>query len=54
MHGNADSVFWEADSAYQALLRRGMSPAHIILWGHSLASAPAVELESRRPAAARV
>ncbi len=47
-------MYQDAAAAYQALLRRGVSPAHIILWGHSLGSAPAVELATRRPAAALV
>lgn len=47
-------MYEDAESAYQALIRRGISPAHIILWGHSLGSAPAVELATRRPAAALV
>lgn len=47
-------MYQDASAAYQALLRRGISPAHIILWGHSLGSAPAVELATRRPAAALV
>jgi fermentation-respiration switch protein FrsA (DUF1100 family) len=47
-------MYEDAESAYQALIRRGISPAHIILWGHSLGSAPAVELATRRSAAALV
>lgn len=47
-------MYEDAESAYQALIRRGVSPAHIILWGHSLGSAPAVALATRRPAAALV
>ena len=47
-------MYEDAESAYQALIRRGIAPAHIILWGHSLGSAPAVELATRRPAAALV
>jgi hypothetical protein len=47
-------IYEDAESAYQALIRRGISPAHIILWGHSLGSAPAVELATHRPAAALV
>lgn len=49
-----EHIYEDAESAYQALIRRGISPDHIILWGHSLGSAPAVELASRRPAAALV
>jgi uncharacterized protein len=47
-------LYEDAGSAYEALIRRGVSPARIILWGHSLGSAPAVELAARRPAAALV
>jgi alpha-beta hydrolase superfamily lysophospholipase len=47
-------MYEDAESAYQALIRRGISPAHIILWGHSLGSAPAVDLATHRPAAALV
>lgn len=47
-------MYEDAESAYQALIQRGISPAHIILWGHSLGSAPAVALATRRPAAALV
>jgi len=45
-------IYEDAESAYQTLIRRGISPTHIILWGHSLGSAPAVELATRHPAAA--
>lgn len=44
-------IYEDAESAYEALIRRGISPARIIIWGHSLGSAPAVELATRRPAA---
>jgi len=47
-------MYEDADSAYQSLIRRGIAPAHIIIWGHSLGSAPAVELATRRPAVALV
>jgi fermentation-respiration switch protein FrsA (DUF1100 family) len=47
-------IYEDADAAYQALIRRGIAPARIILWGHSLGSAPAVELATRHPAAALV
>jgi uncharacterized protein len=47
-------IYEDAESAYQALIRRGISLARIILWGHSLGSAPAVELATRHPAAALV
>lgn len=47
-------LYQDAESAYQALVRRGVSPQRIILWGHSLGSAPAVELATRHAAAALV
>lgn len=34
----------DAETAYQALVSRGVGPSRIIIWGHSLGSAPAVEL----------
>lgn len=49
-----DHLYEDAGSAYQVLIRRGVSPARIILWGHSLGSAAAVELATREPAAALV
>ena len=36
------------------MIERGVSPAHIIIWGHSLGSGPAVVLESEHPVAAPV
>jgi uncharacterized protein len=47
-------IYEDAESAYQALVRRGIPPSHLILWGHSLGSAPAVELATRHPAATLV
>jgi len=47
-------IYEDAEAAYQALIRRGVSPARIILWGHSLGSAPAVVLATRHQAAALV
>ena len=44
----------DAESAYQWLLRAGVPADHIVLWGHSLGSGPAVYLASRHPAAALV
>ncbi|HWW21752.1 MAG TPA: alpha/beta hydrolase, partial [Steroidobacteraceae bacterium] len=44
----------DAEAAYQNLIRRGVDPSRIILWGHSLGSGPAVWLASRYPAAALV
>ena len=42
----------DAEAALQALIERGISPAHIVLWGHSLGSGPAVVLASEHPVAA--
>jgi hypothetical protein len=47
-------IYEDAESAYQALVQRGVPPSRIIIWGHSLGSAPAVELATRHPAAALV
>lgn len=47
-------IYEDAEAAYQALLRRGISPTRIILWGHSLGTGPAVELATRHRAAALV
>jgi alpha-beta hydrolase superfamily lysophospholipase len=44
----------DAEAALNELIQRGVSPAHIILWGHSLGSGPAVQLASEHPAAALV
>lgn len=41
----------DAEAAYQELIRRGVSPRQIIIWGHSLGSGPAVFVASRHPAA---
>jgi uncharacterized protein len=46
-HLNAD-----AEAAYETLLGRGVPPGRIIIWGHSLGSAPAVQLAARHPQAA--
>lgn len=37
----------DAETAYQALIARGVAPSRIVIWGHSLGSAPAVELALR-------
>ena len=37
----------DAEAAYQALLQRGVPAGHIIVWGHSLGSGPAVALAAR-------
>jgi uncharacterized protein len=44
----------DAEAAYQELIRRGIRPARIILWGHSLGSGPAVVLATEHVAAALV
>jgi pimeloyl-ACP methyl ester carboxylesterase len=44
----------DAEAALNELIQRGVSPAHIILWGHSLGSGPAVRLASEHPVAALV
>jgi dienelactone hydrolase len=41
----------DAEAAYDTLLRKGIAPARIIIWGHSLGSAPAVQLAARHPEA---
>ncbi len=46
-HLNAD-----AEAAYERLVARGVPPGRIIIWGHSLGSAPAVQLAARHPQAA--
>jgi len=44
----------DAEAAYQSLRAQGVADDHILLWGHSLGSGPAVYLASRHPAAALV
>jgi uncharacterized protein len=44
----------DAEAALDTLIERGVSPAHIIIWGHSLGSGPAVVLASEHPVAALV
>jgi len=39
----------DAEAAYEALIARGVSSSQIIIWGHSLGSAPAIELAVRHP-----
>jgi pimeloyl-ACP methyl ester carboxylesterase len=48
------SINEDAEAAWQELMRRGVAPTHVILWGHSLGSGPAVVLASRHAAAALV
>jgi alpha-beta hydrolase superfamily lysophospholipase len=44
----------DAEAAFNELIQRGVSPAHTIIWGHSLGSGPAVLLASEHPVAALV
>ncbi len=44
----------DPEAAFDELLERDVSPAHIIVWGHSLGSGPAVVLASEHPVAALV
>lgn len=44
----------DAEAAYQELIRRGIRPGRIILWGHSMGSGPAVLLATEHVAAALV
>jgi pimeloyl-ACP methyl ester carboxylesterase len=44
----------DAAAALDELIGRGVSPSHIIIWGHSLGSGPAVLLASQHPVAALV
>jgi hypothetical protein len=44
----------DAESAFQTLIDRGIAPSHVIVWGHSLGSAPAVLLARAHPVAALV
>jgi pimeloyl-ACP methyl ester carboxylesterase len=44
----------DAEAALDQLIERGVAPAHIIIWGHSLGSGPAVVLASQHPVAALV
>jgi esterase/lipase len=49
-----DSIDADAEAAWQELMRRGVAPDHVIIWGHSLGSGPAVQLASGHIAAALV
>lgn len=49
-----NGMYEDAEAGYQALLQRGVAPDHIIILGHSLGSGPAVQLATRRKAAALV
>ncbi|HXN09893.1 MAG TPA: alpha/beta fold hydrolase, partial [Steroidobacteraceae bacterium] len=48
------SIDADAEAAWQELMRRGVAPDHVIIWGHSLGSGPAVQLASGHAAAALV
>ena len=47
-------VYEDAEAAFGWLVARGVDPAHIIVWGHSLGSAPATELVTHHAVAALV
>jgi uncharacterized protein len=47
-------MYEDAAAAWQWLIAQGVTPAHIIIWGHSLGSAPAVRLATQQRAAALV
>jgi uncharacterized protein len=51
---NEPGVYDDAEAAYQVLRARGVPDDRIILWGHSLGSAPAVHLATRHQVAALV
>ena len=44
----------DAEAAYETLIGRGISASHIIVWGHSLGSGPAVVLASKHAIGALV
>jgi alpha-beta hydrolase superfamily lysophospholipase len=44
----------DADAAFSTLIARGIPPDHIVVWGHSLGSGPAVLLAGEHPVAALV
>jgi len=48
------SIDADAEAAWQELMRRGVAPDRVIIWGHSLGSGPAVQLASGHAAAALV
>jgi pimeloyl-ACP methyl ester carboxylesterase len=54
--GNASEAHMnqDAEAAFDQLIGRGISASHIIVWGHSLGSGPAVVLASRHQVAALV
>jgi pimeloyl-ACP methyl ester carboxylesterase len=44
----------DTEAAWQELMRRGVAPSRVIIWGHSLGSGPAVQLASHHAAAVLV
>jgi fermentation-respiration switch protein FrsA (DUF1100 family) len=48
------SIDEDAEAGWQELMRRGVAPARVIVWGHSLGTGPAVQLASHHAAAALV
>jgi alpha-beta hydrolase superfamily lysophospholipase len=48
------AIYQDSNAAYEYLKRRGIDDAHIVLWGHSLGSGPAVYLAQHHPAKALV
>lgn len=47
-----EGTYRDAEAAYDSLRASGYSPTRIVLWGHSLGGAVAIELSRRRPIAA--
>ena len=47
-------MYQDASAAWQWLVDQGVDPIHIIIWGHSLGSAPAVKLATEHKEAALV
>jgi fermentation-respiration switch protein FrsA (DUF1100 family) len=47
-------IYEDAEAAYSELMHRGVDPARLIIWGHSLGSGPAVYLAAHHPCAALV
>jgi alpha-beta hydrolase superfamily lysophospholipase len=44
----------DAEAAFSTLIARGIPPGHVIVWGHSLGSGPAVLLAGEHPVSALV
>jgi alpha-beta hydrolase superfamily lysophospholipase len=49
-----NAIYQDATAAYEFLKHQGIDDAHIVLWGHSLGSGPAVYLAQNHPAKALV